>query len=229
MILKDKISLLFSIIPIMVGAILYIFLGREILSRGIQYGNDFVSQYLTNETVGGILSFLIASILSILLFFLVNWTFVLILSVIASPFNDLISARVEKKLRGEENLTVKESVGKLFQNFISTIFTEIKKVLVIIFLSLIALLFSYIPFLTPFSVGITVLLLAIGFVDYSWSRHDRKFSDCRKDVQKNFLSYLLGGGIFMIFVSIPFINIFVPPLATSYFTILWFENNERRH
>ncbi len=229
LILKDRVSLLFSLVPIFIGSALYIILGREILARGMQYGNEFVSQYLSNETVGGFLSFIIASILSILLFFLVNWTFVLILSVIASPFNDLISSRIEKKLKGERSPSVKESIGQFFKKCIGVVFTEIKKVVVIILLSIISLFFSYIPFLTPFSVGITVLLLAIGFLDYSWSRNNFRFGECRKDVQKNFLSYLFGGGIFMIFVSIPFINIFVPPLATSYFTILWFKNNERRH
>ena len=94
---------------------------------------------------------------------------------------------------------------------------------------ILSLIFGYIPILTPISILITVLLLAMGFIDYSWSRHDISFSDCKIDLRRNFLSYAIGGGVFMVIVSVPIINIIVPSLATSYFTVLWIKNNEYRN
>ncbi len=228
MIVKDKVNLLFVLCPLLIGIILYVFLGRFILSEGLSYGNALISEYLSNETIGGVLSFIVATLLSILLFFFVNWTFVLLLSVIASPFNDMLSSRIEKTMRNEKPQDLKESLAQMFKRIGSVLFTEIKKVFFILILSLFAFVFGYIPVLTPVSVIISVLLLAISFLDYSWSRNELSFKECKKDLLKNILSYILGGGIFMAIVSIPFINIIVPPLATSYFTILWLKNNERR-
>ena len=220
-------NLILTLFPIVVGIILYVLMGRYILSEGMSYGNALISEYLSNDTASGVLSFIVATLLSILLFFFVNWTFVLILSIIASPFNDMLSSRIEKLLRSEKPQNLKESIGQIIKRIGGVIFTELKKVIVILILSLLAFVFGYIPVLTPLSVLISVLLLAISFLDYSWGRNDWTFQDCKRDVLKNILSYSLGGGFFMIVVSIPFVNIIVPPLATSYFTILWLKNNER--
>jgi uncharacterized protein involved in cysteine biosynthesis len=69
----------------------------------------------------------------------------------------------------------------------------------------------------------------MGFVDYSWSRHNIKFKDCLKDIRGHIFGYSLGGVFFFVLVSIPIINLIVSPLATSYFTLLWLENNEYRN
>ena len=228
LILKDKFSLLMVITPMIIGVLVYIFLGQAFLSQSIAYGDEIIQKYLSDSSFGKFLSIIITSILTILLFFIVNWTFVLFLSILASPFNDFLSQRIEKLAKESSASSDNSSFADFFKSIPGILFNEIKKVILILLLSLMAFILGYIPVLTPISVGITVLLLAISYLDYSWSRHDLSFKDCKSDIKKNFFSYLLGGGMFMVLVPIPIVNVIVPSLATSFFTVLWVKNNEHR-
>ena len=229
MILKDKIALIFTLIPIALGILLYGFLGQFYFSKLIDYGQGHIENYLSGGTLGQIAYYLLVAILTITLYFIVNWTFVLVLSIIASTFNDLLSSRLEKIYLGKPLPSLGESFSGLFNKVFKTLVNEIKKVFFILVLSVMAVILGYIPILAPLSMLLTVLLLAISYVDYSWSRHDIAFKECRKDIFSNVMSYAIGGLFFMVIVSIPLVNIIVPSLATSYFTILWIKTNEHRH
>ena len=100
-----------------------------------------------------------------------------------------------------------------------------KKVILIFIFTLLAFVFSYIPFLTPISLIITAWLLAAQFVDYNWSRHELPSKLCVRDVKKNMIPYGLSGAFFFFLVSIPGLNLIVPPLATSYYTVYWVRKN----
>ncbi len=229
LIFKDKVNLLLSVLPILIGVLLYFVAGRAFFTFALDYGNQYIESYISNETFGGVLTFLVGSILSILMFFIVNWTFVLFLSILASPFNDILSHRIEKLYLHESLPGFKDGMEGIVANFIPTILNEIKKVALIVLFSSLALIFGFFPILLPISVGITILLLASEYIDYSWSRHNLEFKKCRKDMFKNIFSYGVGGSFFMLLVSIPLLNILVPSFATSYFTILWIKNNEHSH
>lgn len=229
MLYKDKISFLLVLIPILIGVLLYVCLGQFFFSSLIGYGQTYIEEHLSNGTFGKAIYFLLVGILTVTLYFIVNWTFVLVLSILASPFNDLLSERIEKNYYGENTPSIGESLNGFFSKMVHTILNEIKKVFFILILSVVAFLLGYFPIFTPISILITIILLGINYIDYSWARHDILFKDCKKDIRKNLLSYALGGGIFMLIVSIPVINIIVPSLATSYFTILWIKNNEHSH
>lgn len=227
-ILRDRQSFVLALIPILIGLILYVFLGNLYFSAMLEYGHKFIAENISSDTFGQIIHYLFIVILTLLLYFLVNWTFVLILSVIASPFNDLLSQRVERVYLGKALPSLGESFAHIRQKIVKTIANELKKLMAIVFISGLGLLFSFIPLLAPISLLITFILLAVGYLDYSWSRHDLSFSDCRSDIKKNSFSYALAGSFFMIMISIPVFNIIVPALGTSYFTILWMMNNEYR-
>lgn len=226
-IFRDKVNFTLTAIPVFIGIILFILIGSWVYGDLMEQARSMVTQYVSEGAVGSFITYITMMIMTVLLYFVFSWTFVLIVAVISSPFNDVLSSRTEKILKGEELDTLVESFSLVGKGFVSTIFNEIKKVTFIILLSLLSLVFSFIPLLTPISVFITVLLLAVQFVDYSWSRHGLTFKSCFKDMKSNFVDYGLGGGFFFLLVSIPIINLIVPPVATSYFTILWVKNNER--
>lgn len=225
---RDKVNFILTAIPIFIGILAYALLGTWVYGSVMTEGKALIDQYVSEGSLGSIVYYFVALILSVLLFFIVNWTFVLLVSVVSSPFNDVLSRRTEKIMKGENLETLVESFTLVGQNFVATIFNEIKKVAFILILSIVAMVFGYIPILTPLSVVITVLLLAVQFVDYSWSRHGLTFGSCLKDMKSNLIDYGLGGGFFFLLVSVPIINLIVPPVATSYFTILWVKNNESR-
>lgn len=225
-ILKDKVSLMLAMVPVLIGIVAYSLFGKFFFSSVLELGEQYIQQYLSDGTLGAIVYYLVASILSILMFFLVNYTFVLFVSILASPFNDLLSARVEKLIKGEQPESLSSGLRDMFKKIVWTILNEFKKISFILTLSIFSALLGFVPILTPISVIITAVLLAVGYLDFSWARHDITFSDCKKDIRKNFFNYLFGGGFFMILVMVPIINLIVPSLATSYFTILWMKNNE---
>lgn len=215
-----------ALIPVLIGIALYYFLGSWIYESATTAGKDLIDQYISQDSFGAVVYWLAAAILTVMLFFLVNWTFVLVVTLIACPFNDILSSRIEKQLRGENTLDMGATFSRLISRLFFTLFNEAKKILFIAFLSILSLVFGYIPLIAPIGIFLAVLLLAVEFLDYSWSRHDLKFKDCVKDLKGNVGGYSFGGAFFFILVSIPLINLVVPPLATSYFTTLWVKNHE---
>lgn len=225
-IVKDKVNLVLAMIPVITGIIIYWFLGKWMFTTAMSYGQNFINQYLSDGVASTVINYLIVTILTVMMYFVVNWSFVLIVSLIASPFNDIMSGRIEKSLRGESMPSMSETFSQMIGRLAKTLINEGKKVVFIGSLTVVSLLFGYIPILTPISIFIAFLLLAIQFVDYSWARHDLSVKNCVSDIRKNFLGYSLGGGVFFTLVAIPVVNLIVPPLATSYFTIVWVKNNE---
>ena len=225
---KDRVNFILAVIPVVIGIILYMFLGSWVYGTLMDQGRLLIESYISSGSLGEVVYWLVATIFTIVLYFLVNWTFVLIITILSSPFNDMLSSRIEKKLQGRELESLGSSFSYIAKNFLLTLVTEIKKVTFIIILSLVSFVFGYIPLLTPISIFISVMLLAIGFIDYSWSRHEVNFKDCLSDLRKNVVNYGIGGAFFFILISIPIVNLVVSPWATSYFTTLWIKNNEPR-
>lgn len=224
-IFKDKVNFILTLIPILIGIVLYYYLGSLIYENAMGAGQELIDRYVSKETWGAVFYYLAASVLTVMLFFLVNWTFVLVVTLIASPFNDILSARIEKKMKGEVNLELGPTFSRLISKLFFTLFNEIKKIAFIIFLSAVSFLFGYIPILAPIGVFIAILLLASEFLDYSWSRHDLKFKDCMGDLKSHVAGYSFGAAFFFMLVSVPLVNLIVPSLATSYFTTLWVKNH----
>lgn len=222
---KNKVNLLLASIPVVLGIIIYWLLGSWIYETVMSYGNQLIEQYVSKDSWGAVLYNIAAVLMGVMLFFFVNWTFVLVVTLLASPFNDLLSSRIEKQLLGQEILPLGPSFKLLIGKIFYTLFNEIKKISFIIILSAFSFTFGYIPILAPIGVFIAVLLLSVEFLDYSWSRHDLRFRDCLKDLKGNVLGYSLGGGFFFMLVAVPILNLAVPALATSYFTVLWVKNN----
>lgn len=222
---KNKINFVLMLIPVIMGILLYVFLGSFFYESAMELGNQYVEEYLGNGTKGSIAYYAMATVLTVLLFFIVNWTFVLVVSILASPFNDILSERIEKLHNGQELVNIGSSLSSRFGRLPAILFNELKKITFIISLVFLSLLLSIIPLLSPITIILSILLLCIEFVDYSWSRHQMSFSDCLKDLKGNLFGYLFGGGLFFAMVSIPFINLFVPSMATSFFTVFWVKNH----
>ncbi len=230
LITSDKVNFCLASIPIFIGMAVYYFLGMSFYEYVMGEGRAYIDSHFNQASNwGSFVYYAMAIVLTVILYFVVNWSFVIFISILSSPFNDLLSARIEKLIIGQPmediGTSLKKMVGKVFW----TLFNELKKVFFIGSIAVIGFVLSYIPFLTPFSLIISALLLAIQFIDYSWARHDLSFGSCLSDVRRNFVGYTLMGIVFFFLVSIPLLNLIVPSFATSYFTVLWVKlnNNER--
>jgi len=216
---KDKYVLLFSFIPVLIGFLLYSLLGNWLLTDVYQLGNDYISSHVSSEGWLSFFSSILIVILSFVLLVLINFSFVLVVSLFASPFNDLISSRVEKLAGGEAPQDITRSLKESFGNVGRIILNEIKKISVIAIVSLIAFILSF--FFPPLTFVVSSLLLAVTFLDYSWARHEMKLGECLKNLKGSFLSYFIGGVLFMTLISIPILNLFLLSYGVVFFTVLF--------
>ncbi|MFP5386159.1 MAG: EI24 domain-containing protein [Bacteriovoracia bacterium] len=222
MILTDPVNFVLSLFPTLIALTLYF-----LVILGVYRNSDQVSAmlrgYIESPDQATILARILTAILIIFVFFIMSWTFVIIVGIISAPFNSLLSSRIEQKLVQrvimDENQKhameqVKQSLGATFKN-------EFKKVIFLAAVAGFAFILNLFPLFYPVGVFLIATLLSVQFVDYSWSRHDMHFGACLKDIFKNIVPYFFGGAIFLALVAVPLVNALVPAFATSYFTVLW--------
>ncbi len=227
MILKDPINLFLVLFPTVIALALY---GMAV--SAIFHNSDIIAvslrDYVHSPETAGLLGKFLTAMLIIFVFVLMSWTFVIVVGIIAAPFNSMISARIEKRLVGkvveqDRKKTVKEMIGNLGQTFKN----EAKKLFFIVFLSFVAFILNLFPVLYPLGFFLISILMAAQFIDYSWSRHEMKLGTCVGDLLKNIIPYGLSGFLFLLLITVPIINAFVPALATSYFTVLWLHRQNK--
>lgn len=227
LLITDPICLILGFIPLAMAGILYGYVSKWLLISVRENLQTRIQAFFGWDTNSFFLGTFILVILFALTLFLINWTFFLVISVLASPFNDLLSSRIEK-LSGVTMPDDMQTTFKSFiRNFFKTILKEFKKVLAIAFLSIFVLCLNLIPLLTPLSILLSGLLVAISFLDYSWSRHAFGLATCIKDLKHSFLNYLFWGCFFLFFLSIPIINVLMIPLGVSTLTIAFIQNTNR--
>ena len=218
---KDKVILMLSLIPIGIGSTFYYFLGRWVLVNVLHKFDKWI-QGLTSGDVGSIIYYIIFFTFSIIFIFLINWTFVLVVSIISSPFNDFISERVEKKiikgLEDDSNFSFKG----LLKNFFKALFNEVRKVFFILLISMFVILIDFlIPFLAPIGLILSSFLMSSQLLDYSWSRHNFPLRKCLGNLKEDWLLYSISGFIFMFLFTIPILNLIFLPIGVIYYTIIF--------
>lgn len=210
---SDKKIILYSLIPIIIGFICYYFIGNYVFTDLFELGRVYIKQHFE---ITGWMSNLIYGLLIIFFGIFVNFSFFIFISIIAGPFNDIISSLVASKYQ------LKDSSNNEFESMIKRlpkiIKNEAQKIFLLITLSILNIVLSF--FVPPVAVLVASILFAISFLDYSWSRNELDIKGCLSDLRRGFLSYLLGGLVFIFLVSIPILNLFFLPLAVVFFTVI---------
>jgi CysZ protein len=227
MIFKDPVNLLLAIIPTAIALALYIFTVVTVFRNSDRFVSMFRG-YIYTADQATVLAKIITAVLIIFIFFVMSWTFVILVGIIAAPFNSMLSSRIEKRLvQHIESADKKETMKQIGQSLGQAFKNELKKLIFIVFVAGLAFLLNLFPLFYPIGIFLIAVLLSVQFVDYSWSRHELHFGACLKDVTVNIIPYSLSGFIFLLLVSIPIINAFVPALATSYYTVLWLHRQNK--
>jgi CysZ protein len=228
MIFTDPVNLLLSVFPTFIALALYFFTVVYTYRNSDRIVSWFRGYIYTSDQATWLAKVLTA-ILIIFIFFLMSWTFVILVGVIAAPINSLLSSRIETKLVQkvymDEDQT--KAMAQVRSSMLQTFKNEGKKLLFILVIGAAAFLLNLFPMFYPVGIFLFATLVAIQFVDYSWSRHDLHFGQCLSDVTKNIFPYSLGGLFFLLMVAIPIVNAFVPAFATSYFTVLWLHRQKK--
>jgi CysZ protein len=219
--IQDRVILFLSLIPIFIGLVLYLLGGQFLYSTFLEIGQKWITEYISAGAVGSFIYYILFGLLSLVLIFITNWTFVLVVSILAGPFNDIISSRVERLMEGKKPESLKDSFSRMIKKIAFILINELKKISLILTLTLFALLISLFPILAPLGFIISAILLASTFLDYNWSRHDQHIRECIRDIRGHFIAYLIGGAIFTFLFTIPVLNLLIYPYAVIYFSVLW--------
>lgn len=222
---KDTWITVLSIIPVLIGTLFFVFAGKFAYSKSLTYGEELIKQYISNDSMNAVLYYILIGVLTIILYFLISYTFVLVVSIFASPFNDMISERVENVLMGRPVEPIGATFNASFKKVIYILVNEVKKVFFILFVTLLSVSLSFFPIFSIVSLLLSALLLSISFIDYSWSRHMLSFRQCLGDVRSNIIPYTMAGGAFLFLISIPVVNIIAFSFGVNYFTCLFTEGN----
>ncbi|HXH73760.1 MAG TPA: EI24 domain-containing protein [Bacteriovoracaceae bacterium] len=227
MIVRDPVNLILALIPTLIALAIYVF-GIVAIFKNADYFGVMIQNYIPDQQIAGWVGKLLTAIFLIFIFLIMSWTYVLMVGIIAAPFNSMLSSRIEnilvgKPVQGNKKSTFKDilsGIGRTFKD-------EFQKLFFILLLTILAMLLNLFPLFYPVGIFILALLISIQFVDYSWSRHNFTFGACVKDTLKNAFPYAGSGFLFLILITVPLINSLVPALATSYYTVLWLDRQKR--
>lgn len=227
LITRDPINLFLAVVPTAVALFLYLFVVVFIFKRA-DYFSVLLMDYLPSKDAAGILGMVLTAILILFVFLVMSWTFVIVVGLIASPFNSMLSSRIEVMLAGKPVTEDRQKTLSMIAGGLAKTFkNEIKKLVFIVIVAAFAFVLNLFPIFYPVGLFLVAVLFSVQFIDYSWSRHDMSFSTCLGDIIRNIIPYSLSGFLFLLLVTVPIINAFVPALATSYFTVLWLKRQKK--
>ncbi|MBF0314335.1 MAG: EI24 domain-containing protein [Oligoflexia bacterium] len=227
---RDRVIQLLSLLPVAIGVGIYFFLGKFIFTDLRESINSYLLTHVQNGILFDILNFFLIGVFSIILIFLINWTFIMLLGFLSAPLNIVVSARVEKQLLSSRQNELMNKMQQLpwYLQFYHTVKSEIKKVILIVFLTICSFALSLFPLLVPISMFFTGVLLSYSFLDYSFGRHEYDFKQIKSDLMKNFFSWGMLGICFMSMFSIPFLNILVFPFAVVFYSVVWLLQSQHK-
>ncbi len=223
----DKLIILLALIPIILGLSIYGLMSSWLFGHLLPSGKLWIEQSVSSAGWGEVVYFLMVGLFTVLLFLFINYTFVLLISILFAPFNDFISARVEKAIAGKNPVDANDSFREMLKNFFKTIWNEFKKVILIFVLSIIAFLIGIIPVLAPIGFIISGLLYSANFLDYSWSRHHLRAGECFSHLFKSLIFYIIPGVLFLVLISIPIMNILILPYSVIFYTCLFVQRRTK--
>ena len=177
----------YAFIPFLINTIVYVLF----IFLTIHYFSDILHVFISRPDVWymWILYYLVAILMVIVLFLLVFFSFTVVGSLIAGPFNDILSEKVEEMAKGkveERPFSFKEMLGDLKRDLPE----EGKKVGFLVSVQAGLLLLNLLPVLGSilyfFVAGsITLIFLAWEFVDCSLGRRKLRFAEKRRFVFGN--------------------------------------------
>ncbi len=208
----------FVAIPLLINSILF--------SIGIYWGADQLERldlYMQSYLPGWLhwLHWLLWPLFLVTVLIVIFYTFTVFANVIASPFNSLLSERVEKMVAPAARSTTNTNIKDL----ILSPLTEVKKLLYFAGWVIPLLLLSFVPVVNVITPALWLVLgawmLALEYADYPLGNHGIPFRKQRFLLRKNRLLVLGFGGMTLLLTLIPILNFLAMPSAVIGATLMW--------
>lgn len=174
-------------------------------------------------TVRSLVWFILGTALAVVIFF----SFTIVANLIGAPFNGPLAEAVEGHLIGTDQQEA-ASMAKILTEIPATVVSELHKLLYFALWAIPALILFLIPGLSLFAPVVWVLLtawmLALEYLDYPMSNHQHRFREVRQKLRQQRAMGLGFGGMVVLSICIPFINLIVMPVAVAGATKMWVEH-----
>lgn len=211
----------FVLLPILINIVLmtgaFILLVKY-LDRGIGWLLSFVPDWLQW------LSYLMwpLAIITVLLVF--GYFFNMLANLIASPFNGLLSEKLEVHLTGLD--APDEGFSAVVKDVPRVVGRELQKLKYYLPRALGLFILSFIPVIGQLLIpvvwfGFNAWMQSIQYNDFPFDNHRVNFKTMRETLRKNRLDSLQFGALVMVFTLIPFLNLFIMPVAICGATAMW--------
>jgi len=148
-------------------------------------------------------------------------------SIIAAPFNDLLSEEVERRVTGAEGPPF--TLGALLRDTIRTVRVEVTKLILYAFVMLPLFVFQFlIPVVGALAYAVfgfvfTATYFAVDYVDWPATRRGYGVRRRAAIVRQRFLPMLgFGAGVYL-FLLLPLVNLFFMPAAVAGGTLLFLD------
>lgn len=162
-------------------------------------------------------------VIIVVMFLSFGYLFLSVAKILAAPFNDLLSEKIE--LMMNPNYSEPENAFlHLAKTLFPTIVEELKKITLILSGYAGLLFLNMIPMMqiisAPLLVIYSMLVIAIDFSDYTFSRHQLTLKQKIMFIKRYQIEMLGFGAAAYVFLFIPFINLLVIQIAVISSTIL---------
>lgn len=150
------------------------------------------------------------------------YTFAIVANFIASPFNSILSTRVELLLNSGQTAQPAKGMG-----VIESLTHEIKKLIFMLGWAIplgVLFLIPGVNLIAPFAwLAFSAWMLSLEYCDYPMANHGIDFAEQRRLLRgKRFLSLGFGSAVLLV-SSIPIVNLIALPAAVAGATALWRE------
>lgn len=209
---------MFVIVPVLINVVLFS-LGIACIVWGLDWVMDrFLPDWLDWLRVVLWPLFLLASLV------IVFYTFTIVANLIASPFNGMLAAAVERHLTGHGDETPFSFKG-LTKEIVRTIGAELRKLAYFALWALPCLILFVIPGINLLAAPLWFLLgawmLAIEYVDCPLGNHGQPFPAVKSKLRERRRLALGFGGTLMAMTAIPVVNFIAMPVGVAAATALY--------
>lgn len=160
----------------------------------------------------------------ILLLIIVFFTFTLLATLIAAPFNGFLSEKVEVVLRGKDEFPA-FSWKELMAMVPRTLGRELRKLAYFLPRALGLLILSLIPgvnlIAAPLWILLGVWMMAVQYIDYPADNHKLSWNGMLAWLRVKRMQSLSFGAVTYVALLIPLLNLLIMPAAVAAATVFW--------
>ncbi len=214
LILSHRSLIIWSLLPIVLTIVLYIFGIKALQGYAIGLLQDYLAKW--GFDTAGFMGWSLLFLGKMFLWVFAALTFTFTSSIVASPFNDFLAEKTESYAYPP----LPPVTNKSFKQQIKLIGIDLLKTVAAAFAAIFAVLFSWVPGLNIVAFVISFLLVTFQYSSYPQTRRGIGLKTGAKFLWEHIFACAGFGGVLTSLFSIPFLSSFVLPIAVVGGTLL---------